>query len=191
MKPTILDKNCVECSSEFNATLMKSLWQILKELGPFKCPKVWKWCFVLHAAERFKELIICGTYFFAWNKTLFKIWGFWESVYSSTKVEATYMNFGICFVAFTSQKCESLSLLGIWIFHYSSCAEQINHEWILACTIMIHCFINWSWSQHINLSYFVWNEDMRVWMDVFVRVLHQYIVLSLVTVIWFSRCEEF
>ena len=136
----ILDKNCVECSSEFNATLMKSLWQILKELGLFNCPKVWKWCLVLHATERFKELIIYATYFLAWNKTLFKIWGFWESTYSSTEMEITYMNFGICFVALTSQKRESLSLLGIWIFHYPSCAEQINHEWILARTIMIHLF---------------------------------------------------
>ena len=38
---------------------------------------------------------------------------------------------------------------------------------------------------------FVWNEDMRVWMDVFVLVLHQYIVLSLVTVIWYPDVKNF
>ena len=41
-------------SSELNGNLVRSQWLIMKELGPFKCPKVWNCFLVLRRFERVK-----------------------------------------------------------------------------------------------------------------------------------------
>ena len=40
--PEFFNQKCAEFSSEFNGTIGRFLWWILKKLEPFKCPKVWK-----------------------------------------------------------------------------------------------------------------------------------------------------
>ena len=41
--PEFFNQKCAEFSSEFNGTIGRFLWWILKKLEPFKCPKVWKY----------------------------------------------------------------------------------------------------------------------------------------------------
>ena len=71
----ILDQKCVEFSSQLDCTLVRSLQQILKELGQFKCPKVWKWWLVFRATERVKTSIASWyRIFFCVSRYLEKSW---------------------------------------------------------------------------------------------------------------------
>ena len=58
--PEFFNEKCAESCSELNGTIGRFLWSILKELDPFKCPKVWKAQKVFLVCERVKVITLTG-----------------------------------------------------------------------------------------------------------------------------------